>query len=158
MVEHYLKTTRWTENRSENYHFVLHHSHRIRTVNSFWGLVLPFWFKSPIVICCWWLGALVHMNKTSCWIFLISSFWPTWLLFYTDNSGCVSMLDFLPLFCCHWKLRILEDVWSIPRLQAAPVEGDSWAVSCNEDGVLLPYWDPWDWYILPTFSWNVWET
>ena len=41
-----LKTTRWTENRSENYHFVLHRSHRIDIVSSFWGLVLPFLSKA----------------------------------------------------------------------------------------------------------------
>ena len=59
MVEHYLRT----ENRSETDHFVLNHCHRIQTVNSFWGLMLPFlsraWLKFVVV----GLGLLlVHMN------------------------------------------------------------------------------------------------
>lgn len=55
--------------RSETDHFVLHHCHRIQTVNSFWGLMLPFlskaWLKCLGLLDLAYL--LVHMNMAHPW-------------------------------------------------------------------------------------------
>ena len=101
MVEHSL----WTENRSETDHFVLHHCHRIQTVNSFWGLMLPFLSKAWLKFLVVGLGWLVQVEQNTgllqvekCWTFLISrNLDLTWLLYtqLLERLGRVSMLELL---------------------------------------------------------------
>ena len=104
MVEHYL----WTENRSETDHFVLHHCHRIQTVNSFWGLMLPFLSKAWLKFLVVGLGWLVQVEQNTgllqvekCWTFLISRFWPYMASIYTTVGE---------IGACLWVN--LRDVWS----------------------------------------------
>ena len=100
MVEHYL----WTENRCETDHFVLHHCHRIQTVNSFWGLMLLFFQKPDWNFLLLDLVGWSKSNKTRDFSRLknVGPFWSqgfdlTWLLYtqLLERLGRVSMLELL---------------------------------------------------------------